>query len=206
MWSAGNIVAETRWLQLFNDAPQGGYRLMVQVYVHPGPIVTPLVAAPGVHQQDQWLVAAHPLVPLPPFPEPPSNALPVDAQLADSIRLTNATFDPPLEALKAGDSVKVTLYWQAYAPPPDDYTLFLHLKDADGNLLADFNGQPFDGQYPTSNWRVGERVVTTHTLTLKADGKRPYQLAVGMYSYPSLERVTVLQDGAPAKDNLVVIR
>lgn len=205
MWAAGEIVAETRWVHLFPDAPPGGYRLMVNVFTHPGPVSAPLVAAEGEHQQDSWLVGAKPVIPLPAFDAPPADALPVDAVLANAIRLTNIRFDPPLDRVKPGDTVTVTLYWQASAPPPDDYILFLHLIDADGNLLAQDDAPPLGGRYPTSNWGVGERIVTTHTLKLASTGRAPFSLTLGMYSYPSQDRVTVVQKGVSVADHLVTV-
>jgi 4-amino-4-deoxy-L-arabinose transferase-like glycosyltransferase len=81
----------------------------------------------------------------------------------------------------------ITLYWRAEAEMAHDYTTFVHLLDADGNLLAQADGQPQDGWYPTSVWQVGEEV---------ADGKRmvwpeerPYTIVVGAYLLETGERL-----------------
>jgi hypothetical protein len=42
-------------------------------------------------------------------------------------------------------------------------------------------------------------------LTIVDEGAGPYTLSVGMYRYPSLERLAVMQDGVPSPDNVIVL-
>ena len=52
-------------------------------------------------------------------------------------------------------------------------------------------------------WEAGETIMTTHTLTVPAGQIPPYTLSVGMYSWPSLERLPVTQNGQVQTDDVV---
>jgi hypothetical protein len=75
------------------------------------------------------------------------------------------------------------LWWQALAPVDTDYTVFVHLLDTSGSIVAQGDGVPVDGRYPTSAWEVGESIIDPHSLILPPnlpDGE--YRLVVGLYN------------------------
>jgi hypothetical protein len=58
-----------------------------------------------------------------------------------------------------GDSpaaLRILLFWTALAEGPDR-TLILELLDDAGRPVARLSGEPGDGLYRTSLWRIGER-------------------------------------------------
>ena len=84
----------------------------------------------------------------------------------------------------------IALYWRAAQPIEKDYKIFVHLIDASGRVLAQHDGVPADGSYPTSQWRAGDLVVDAHEL--KADtAPGTYSLVVGMYDPATLVRAPV---------------
>jgi hypothetical protein len=205
MWMPGKIVAETRWIQLFEDAPSGGYRFALKVYTHPGPVNTSVQALDNASQQNEWLLVGRTAV------NPVEfilleNAQMVDASLGEDIRLTGYTLSSPLDDLSSEDELTVTLIWEAVNPPPEDYTIFVHLLDEDGNLIAQQDAQPLDGIYPTGTWAAGEQISTSHTLALPDNSPPAARVAAGMYRWPSLERLPVVQDGESNEDNAVELR
>jgi hypothetical protein len=207
MWKPGQVVAERRWLQVYPDAPPGGYRFAVSVSAYPGPAARSAVPLEGrAGTKDEWaLISGTAVNPGAFLGSAESPALKLDARLGDSIRLTSASFSQPLNVLKPDDSLDVRLYWQTAQPISESYTLFVHLTDASGKLVAQQDAVPFDGQFPTWAWPPGQTVVTAHHLTLAADAGGPYTLTVGMYRYPSLERLPATQDGAPQPDGLLML-
>ena len=102
------------------------------------------------------------------------------------------------------DAVWVTLYWQAQAPMDRSYTVFLHLLDGQGKLVAQADGLPAAGARPTTTWAPGEviadqRVLALPTVLLPGE----YRLAAGMYVLETLERLPVLAPGGqPAGDSV----
>ena len=84
------------------------------------------------------------------------------------------------------------LYWQALTKPADDLTVFVHFTDADGRILAQADGQPRRGAYPTSLWDRGETVEDEHVLTWPdTPATGPYRVSVGMYRLQTMGRLPV---------------
>jgi hypothetical protein len=68
----------------------------------------------------------------------------------------------------------------------EDYTVFLHLLDAQGTLIGQGDGPPFHGDYPTSGWSPGEELVDTHFVLPVESAPAPdvpagAYLLVGLY-------------------------
>lgn len=103
-----------------------------------------------------------------------------DADYGGQIRLRGWS------ARREGDALHVTLFWQAAQTPDLDYTAFVHLLDAAGNLVSQ-KDRPPDG-YPTSDWRPGEWVMDTYAVPLQPDlPPGEYRLRTGFYYLPTLE-------------------
>lgn len=134
----------------------------------------------------------------------PATAL--DVRLGDEgIRL--AGYDLVLPArLAPGSSLKVTLHWTPDRRPAQDYTVFLHLRRPDGSNLAQRDGQPLGGAWPTSLWEPGQPVLDRYTLTVPA-GTPPgrYTLWAGMYRLADLTRLTLSGTGFRAQDDALFL-
>lgn len=87
----------------------------------------------------------------------------------------------------------IVFYWEAQAQINKDYTVFVHLLDDQQQLLGQMDGQPLAGNYPTSWWSPGERVVDQRLLA----GIKPghYQVLVGWYDAGDGSRLP-LADGS----------
>ncbi|MEP7199155.1 MAG: glycosyltransferase family 39 protein, partial [Chloroflexota bacterium] len=103
--------------------------------------------------------------------------------------LTAPSYRPSLAAsANFGDQIElvgydvradaVTLYWRARQPLMEDYTAFVHILDDAERLVAQADGQPRGGAYPTSYWRAGEIVRDEHPLALPTPNAK---ITVGWY-------------------------
>jgi 4-amino-4-deoxy-L-arabinose transferase-like glycosyltransferase len=116
---------------------------------------------------------------------------PVDYTFEDGIALAGYEIEyPPV------GEWGITLYWQAKGHPSRDYTIFVHLVDEKGNIVAQGDGQPLGGDYPTGVWVPGELVVDRHHMVLGAAVARPMaghrerlHWRVGLYCLASMERL-----------------
>lgn len=82
----------------------------------------------------------------------------------------------------AGATLPLALYWKANQPLPADYTVFVHLVDAQGNKLAQRDTPPLDGARPTTTWQPGELLRDNADLAIPAGVPAgTYTLLVGMY-------------------------
>jgi hypothetical protein len=134
--------------------------------------------------------------------EPPTVAPPhpTDYLLGDQIALLGYDLRPG--KVRAGEALTLTLYWRAERRPETDYTVFVHLLDEAGNLVAQADGPPQGGVYPTSWWEAGDEVEDVRQVALPADVKEDiHSLVVGLYRWETMERLPVhAADGTPAPD------
>ncbi len=112
----------------------------------------------------------------------------LDVRLDETILLTGYTLSA--DELVAGETLTVTLFWMADGPVTNDYTAFLHLKGQGDTLVAQHDGPPLMGAYPTSRWIEGILLPDRHVLTIAPEAAPgTYDLLAGMYGRPSLERL-----------------
>lgn len=122
-------------------------------------------------------------------------AIPVEAQFGQAIRLRG--YEVTTTSPAAGDHLQLTLYWESLAATAADYSVFNHLAAADGRPLAQADGPPAFGAYPTSAWQPGDLIRDVHDLVVPAD-IRPgrYWLLTGLYAAPNGPRLAPV--GLPA--------
>ncbi len=79
-------------------------------------------------------------------------------------------------------TLTVTLQWDAIGTPATDYTAFVHLRGADGKLVANVDHDPAADRFPARFWRVGDRILSDYALPLPPT-LRPgaYMIWVGLY-------------------------
>lgn len=112
---------------------------------------------------------------------------------------------PPMAA--PGETLIVETIWHAAQPLPEDYHLFVHVLDASGRLVEQYDGVPGGGAFPTRRWDTPQEWAETAVIPLPADlpGGR-YRLFAGWYPFPDLTRLAVLSDAPGAADGLVFLR
>jgi uncharacterized membrane protein len=133
-------------------------------------------------------------------PEQPRND-----EFWDLITLTGV--DLPAKSTAPGTTVPFSLYWQSKAPITVDLTTFAHIRDRDGNLIAQLDWIPQDawGLLPTSAWMPGRQVVDRQSVQLPNDIQSgTYSLVVGWYYAPSGERLPVTRSTSGKKSENVV--
>ena len=79
--------------------------------------------------------------------------------------------------------------WQAVRDLPTDYTLFIHIMDADNQLQAAYDA-PVGGTLLSSNWQPGYSVYESIPITLPTT-PGTYQVYLGLYHPDTLERLSV---------------
>jgi hypothetical protein len=104
-------------------------------------------------------------------------------------------------------ALELDLHWSASQRPAEDYTLFIHLLNRQSAIVAQWDAQPLNGDYPTSWWQPGEQVLDRRTLPLPADlPPGDYRLAVGLYRAPDGPRLPARDEqNAPLPDDSVLI-
>jgi len=108
------------------------------------------------------------------------------------------------QEIEAGETLILTLYWQALAEMERRYTVFTHLLDADNQIVAQMDSEPLGGTHPTTEWQFGEIVRDNYGLLVAPPGE--YLLEAGMYYLLTLERLPVLDgSGSAVQGDRVVL-
>jgi hypothetical protein len=199
LWRPGEVLRDSHVLTIPQGVTPGVYRLVAGMYRYPS--LEPL-GGPA----DIGLLAVK-------DPTDVQMTFPGDAQSsATTLRISDVEFGErimllgyDLELLE--NRLELLLYWQAGSPLDQNWTVFVHLVDGAGNLVAQHDSWPRDGRYPTSVWDQGEVVDDRHSLVLSAnlpDGN--YQVIMGLYSVESGERLPVLDgESNPIGDSVPLV-
>ncbi|HMQ56433.1 MAG TPA: hypothetical protein PKD98_30420, partial [Anaerolineae bacterium] len=107
------------------------------------------------------------------------------------------TFQPSNLPTFQPSNLSLLLHWRALQPTDRPYTVFLQLLNANNEVVAGFDRQPFNGLYPTSRWSPGELIVDAFELPLPAEGLAPgsYRLITGFYEVESGQRLPLVAGG-----------
>jgi len=133
---------------------------------------------------------------LPPLQQPPL------ARLGGRIVLLEAQTTGDLQPVGV---ITLTLYWQGLGGVDQDYTVFVHLLDANGRFQGQHDGPPLGGTRPTSGWLPGEYLRDVHPIEVAANAPPgAYGVEVGMYLLTTSERLPVA--GRPGETSVIVAR
>ena len=81
-----------------------------------------------------------------------------------------------------GDIVEVTLFWETAVLLENRYKVFLHLLEANGNLISQRDSEPGGGLALTTTWQPGQVVIDNHGLLIPSDlPPGQYYLQLGLY-------------------------
>lgn len=90
---------------------------------------------------------------------------PTRAAYNDEIAVIGVDVWADHDAVCTGDLLPVALTWEQTARPAADYTMVVQLVDADGALLASYEGA-LDGERPTTTWDAAGELFLGETFTL----------------------------------------
>ncbi len=122
---------------------------------------------------------------------PENNA---DILFGDALRLTGYTIQQNETALE------VTLFWRGERGVLRPYTVFNHLINEQGTLVAQQDNWPGNSQWPPTCWYVGETVVDHYTIPLPENlPPGSYTLLTGWYDAADGRRLLIAntQDTLP---------
>jgi 4-amino-4-deoxy-L-arabinose transferase-like glycosyltransferase len=94
---------------------------------------------------------------------------PFDDAVFGDVRLLGIDVEP--DEAQAGETVSVTLYWEAQATPPADLRAVVRLWTIGGRLVGQRDTTPAGEVYPPDLWRAGD--VLRDVYRLQVDGNGP---------------------------------
>ncbi|HEC22619.1 MAG TPA: phospholipid carrier-dependent glycosyltransferase [Chloroflexi bacterium] len=178
VWRTGDLFCDEVGVSVAPDLePAQIYQIEISVYDPDTLVRLPVYDSSGAEAPPfaGWVKA-------PSHAEIPSTALPVDVVFGDKIALRGY----------APGTGSLTLYWEALTAPQEDLTVFVHVVDGDGNIVAQDDSLPRQGRYPTRAWDAGEIIADEHPVSLPASASRIY---VGLYRAATGERLPAMAGG-----------
>jgi len=134
----------------------------------------------------------------------PSIENPTEINLGDEV--TFLGYDLSATVVRPGDTLRLTLYWQARREIVGWYKVFTHLLDDEDRIWAQKDSVPVGGTRPTTGWVKGEVIVDEYELAVDADAPGgDYILEVGMYEEGTGLRLRVLNEGGQAVGDRVLL-
>lgn len=180
-WQPGEVIADTVPVPIEADADAPvGLRLDTGFYLPDGPRLAASDGRVTVSLGPVRLAAREPATP---------TGLPAACRLGDGVRLV--AWEPDWSGpVRPGETLLFTLYWACDAPLGRPLNVFVHLAAEDGLPMAQGDGPPMGGDYPTQLWAAGDMVADPRVVALPNDlppGR--YKLLVGLYSLETGERL-----------------
>ncbi|HFC12625.1 MAG TPA: hypothetical protein ENJ56_07245 [Anaerolineae bacterium] len=103
------------------------------------------------------------------------------------------------------DLLMVDLVWEAVAQPSADYTVFVHLLDKNGELVAQYDRVAGGQRYPSSTWQQGDYYRDSFPVIIPTSAEfGTYQLAIGMYQWPSLDPILITDISGDLVETLIL--
>ena len=175
LWRSGELVIDRRLLRVSPDAQAGPADILLAVE---GNAITLLETQ--IRESDRLY-------------ELPFLEHTLDVSLGGVARLAGYHVEG---RVRADESLKVTLYWEALHPESGhtDYVVFVHLIGEGETIIAQHDGMPAGGEWPTTTWLSGQIIMDDHTLRFHdAAYQGAATLAVGMYDAATWQRLATLE-------------
>jgi len=184
-WQPGEIIADTIPVPLSEDAPApAALRLDLGLYPPGASRLTTADARDTISVGPVRLATREPATP---------TGTPLAYRLGEGVRL--ASWDPEWDgSTQPGATLRFTLYWACDAPPEQPLSVFVHLV-GEGPPVAQGDGPPLRGDYPTDLWAAGEVIADERAVVLPDDlSAGRYTLLVGLYNLQTGERLPAFDE------------
>ncbi|HRQ36310.1 MAG TPA: hypothetical protein PLD25_00140 [Chloroflexota bacterium] len=187
---------EARWIQAGAGVAgamvftgDGNGRLYVPEYAPLSPKLRQLLHLPDAPLYQSLNKPGFAVFDAPPLPD--LSLLPEPITFGERITLEGYELLSPVLPLDGGQTIYLVTRWRVNQSLPPHLTAFVHLLNAQGQIVAQHDG--FDAA-PTA-LRTGDRLVQLHPLAVP-DDNGPFTLQVGLYTLPDGQRLT--HPGNPA--------
>ena len=200
-WSPEQVICDTLLLPVREDAA-GPVAAELEVGLYR---LRNMERLPAVDEQGQSVgrpILARIKIDVPTRPLLSAHAL--DANLDNRAHLIGYDLSAPV--VHSGDIVSLTLHWQVTGKMDRDYTVFVHLVDEQGSIVAQGDGPPMENAYPTSFWGIGEYLADDHQIIVPTDAKPGGgRILVGLYDPSTGARLPILGAGGQTTGDAVLL-
>ncbi len=193
LWRQGQLVRGIQTLPIPARVPGNDYRLILSLYRPADGQALPLRRW-GLNAGESYLLGTIKVAGRPYQDQPPTSiGYPMSLRLSEAVQFLG--YDLDRQQASAGDSLHLTLYWQALSEMDASYTVFTHLIDGQNRIWGQKDSIPGGGSLPTSGWLAGEYIIDQYEIPVRADAPPgEYLLEIGMYDPTTMIRLPVFDD------------
>jgi len=190
-WAPGEVLRDWHDLTIDPTIPDGNYRLGLQV--KEATQVLGEISLGSVKVEGR----AH-LFDLPQMQHQ------LGVRLGEAVTLLG--YDLSADHIEPGETLTLTLYWQALTQMDTSYTVFTHLLDQEGRIWGQKDSMPGAGQLPTTRWVEREIIEDGYEIEVSRDAPAgEYVLEIGMYHWETGERLPVFDDHGTRQEDRVLV-
>ena len=115
----------------------------------------------------------------------------IEARWADGVELVAFRIEPE-GIIPSGGVLRLSTAWRRWQEVSEEHSVFVHLLDPQGRLIAQDDHPVGRGHYPSTAW-AGEEIIFERFEVRLPAGIPPgrYRLAIGRYNWETLIRVPV---------------
>jgi mannosyltransferase len=192
-WDKGEIVRDQRDWIVPPDVPAGRHRLVVGLIDETSGEQVAQAEMGWVTVEGRERVTAMPPI-----------RYPLVMNFDHQVELLG--YDLEETSLKPGDTLHLTLYWQALAEMDTSYTVFTHLLDSDSRIWGQKDSVPGNGTLPTTSWSSGEIITDRYEIAVHPDAQPGrYVLEIGLYDADTGQRLPIVgQEGQQLDDRVLL--
>jgi hypothetical protein len=129
------------------------------------------------------------------------------ALFGDKMRLVGFDTTSQVKSVAGANKLPLTLFWRGEAKIDEDYVIFIHLLNQDGQIVAQRDTAPRYGALDTSKWNPGELLDDDQSLDLPPNlPAGSYRIEMGVYRPTDGKRLTLTTDPPQPKptDSLIL--
>lgn len=176
-WDDGEVLLDWHDVQVPANTPQGAYEILLKVME-------------GESLLSEVKLGEVEVIGRPHYFTIPEIEHALHVVVGQSIRLLG--YDLSVERIRPGETLSLTLYWQAMGEIETSYTVFTHLLDNQSRMWAQRDSIPGSGSLPTNGWLEGEVITDTYDLVVKGDAPPgEYVIEMGMYEAATAQRLPI---------------
>jgi hypothetical protein len=129
---------------------------------------------------------------------------PLGANFGD--RLTLVGFNLPSDVVVSGQTISLTLFWQAQQPLEEDYWQTLRLENAAGAVFGQTDQRPASYLYPTMRWQPGVANPGPASVLVRS-GTPPgeYVLRLAVYAPERGQSLDILDSNGVPLDQIMTL-
>jgi hypothetical protein len=199
-WKPGNVYADAHRLELNETAyaPDDAW-VLVGLYRQDGSRLSAHDA------RGNWLGDAVTLGSIQQSPRLGEWPNSVRVNFGDKLALLG--YDVNARVFRPGETISVTLYWQALGPLALDYNVFSHLADASGNVIAADDGLPYTQPRRTTRWTPGQVMHEVRSLKVPVGAPAElYGIELGIFDEIEGRQPIVAPDGHYLSEQLDLVQ